>query len=198
MASQAVKHKLYHAAVVFFKELKIYLKQKEDGKRSEHFKYLWNTTITYDDIKLQLSLAMKSHDDALHNSGQYGVIHRCNNMPFKKKTHHLSNQSIVSILDRKTLYRYDQILRKTTTENKEHLTREVTTATTVQSDKLCNGEQIRVNIFLRACIKIFFFSMFSITGPINFDCSQSLKDPNFVASTMHHLTGFGLGHLKRK
>ena len=160
MASQAVKHKLYHAAVVFFKQLKIYLKHKEDGKRSEHFKYLWNTTITYDDIKLQLSLAMKSHDDTLHKSGQYGVIHRCNNMPFKKKTHHLSNQSIVSILDRKTLYRYDQILRKTTPANKERLTREVTKATTVQSDKLCNGEQIRVDIFIHAYIKIFFFVRF--------------------------------------
>ena len=161
MASQAVKHKLYHAAVVFFKQLKIYLKHKEDEKRSEHFKYLWNATITYDDIKLQLSLAMKSHDDTLHKSGQYGVIHRCNNKPFKTKTQHLSNQSIVSILDRKTLYRYDQILRKTATENKERLTREVTTATTVQSDKLCNGEQIRVNIFFTFVHKdILFFDVF--------------------------------------
>ena len=81
-------------------------------------------------------------------------------MPFKKKTHHLSNQSIVSILDRKTLYGYDQILRKTTPENKERLTREVTKATTVQSDKLCNGEQIRVDIFIHAYIKIFFFVRF--------------------------------------
>ena len=145
MATQAVKHKLYHAAVVFFKQLIMYLKQKEDGKRSEHFKYLWNTTITYDDIKVELSLAIKSHDETLRKSGQYGVIHRCNNIPFKTKTQHLSNQSIVSILDRKTLYRYDQILRKTTPANKERLTREVTKATTVQSDKLCNGEQIRVN-----------------------------------------------------
>ena len=63
MATQAVKHKLYHAAVVFFKKLKMYLKQKEGGKRSEHFKYLWNTTITYDDINQQLSLAMMIHDD---------------------------------------------------------------------------------------------------------------------------------------
>ena len=104
MATQAVKHKLYHAAVVFFKKLKMYLKQKEDGKRSEHFKYLWNTTITYHDINLHLSSAMMIHDDTLHKSGQYGVIHRCNNIPFKTKTQHLSNQSIVSILDRKTLY----------------------------------------------------------------------------------------------
>ena len=104
---------------------------------------------------------MKSHDDTLHKSGQYGVIHRCNNKPFKTKTQHLSNQSIVSILDRKTLYRYDQILRKTATENKERLTREVTTATTVQSDKLCNGEQIRVNIFFTFVHKdILFFDVF--------------------------------------
>ena len=81
--------------------------------------------------------------------------------PFKKKTHHLSNQSIVSILDRKTLYGYDQILRKTTPENKERLTREVTKATTVQSDKLCNGEQIRVNIFFTCVHKdILFFDVF--------------------------------------
>ena len=138
MAKQAVKHKLYYAGAVFFKRL---LRSDELKKKGfVHFKYLWNTTITSRDVKQKLASAINLHDHTLNTFGQYGVVHRCNNKTFQKKLQEIPQTTNTSILDRRTLNKYH--LRNA--RNEGNSTDELTTATTIQGDKLCNGGQIRV------------------------------------------------------
>ena len=138
MAKQAVKHRLYYAGVVFFKRL---LRSDELKKKGFiYFKYLWNTNITSSDVKQKLVSAINLHDHTLIKFGQYGVVHRCNNETFQKKLQEIPQTSNVSILDRRTLNKYH--LRNA--RNEGNSTDELTTATTIQGDKLCNGGQIRV------------------------------------------------------
>ena len=138
MAKQAVKHKLYYAGVVFLKRLLRSDELKQKG--FVYFKYLWNTTITSLDVKQKLASAINLHDHTLIKFGQYGVVHRCNNKTVQKKLQEIPKTSNVSILDRRTLNKYH--LRNA--RNDGNSTVELTTATTLQGDKLCNGGQIRV------------------------------------------------------
>ena len=156
MAKQAVKHKLYYAGVVFLKRLLRSDELKQKG--FVYFKYLWNTTITSSDVKQKLASAINLHDHTLIKFGQYGVVHRCNNKTVQKKLQEIPQTSNVSILDRRTLNKYH--LRNA--RNEGNSTVELTTATTLQGDKLCNGGQIRVINTIKWIIGIYVDSNHSI------------------------------------
>ena len=96
MATQALKHKLFFAAVVFFEEL------LKTTTGSVHFEHLWNTTILYDLTKKQLESAKMIHDYSLLTYGQYGKVHRCNNETFQAKFRDFPMVVVdVSVLDRR-------------------------------------------------------------------------------------------------
>ena len=156
MANQAVKHKLYYAGVVFLKRLMRSDELKQKGY--VYFKNLWNTTITSSDVKQKLASAINLHDHTLIKFGQYGVVHRCNNKTFQKKLQEIPQTSNVSILDRRTLNRYH--LRNA--RNEGNSKDELTTATTIQGDKLCNGGQIRVINTTKWNFRIYVNSIFDM------------------------------------
>ena len=141
MATQALKYKLFFAAVVFFEEL------LKTTTGSVHFEHLWNTTILYDLTKKQLESAKMIHDYSLLTYGQYGKVHRCNNETFQAKFRDFPMVVVdVSVLDRrqKITDKY-KLMQIAGPRNKKKIKNEVNTSITIQSDKLCNGEQIRVS-----------------------------------------------------
>lgn len=138
MASQAIAHNFFHAAVVFY-EL---LSEKLEGLIGEHtmrLAKLWNIRLSHTNIKRQLALSIKQHDEKLVKFGPLGAMHQCNNIPFALLENYTDNQVNIAIQSREKLVKYLNYQRQGNGEKVSQFHR----ASVVQSKKLCNGGQIR-------------------------------------------------------
>lgn len=160
MADQALKHKLFDAAVVFYQVLVNQIPKKKSP--SERFPlYFNNFQISNKMAKHLLERAKKIHDEVLASKGQFGLIHRCTSEPYRSTTAIYNHTKPMShhterISNREMVYRFKRKVRRKRTllgrtkwvgdyKLSETERNKLQLLTVQQQDKLCTGEQIKVD-----------------------------------------------------
>ena len=146
MSTQASKHKLFHAAVIFLRCLTKKLKT-EDSHTKKDYTIFWNFKMNYSKAKQNLKTAIKFHDEELIKRGPFGIYRRLNSQPLSAKLRKKSLPSnepkvIPMITNRSALFYYKESTNFNTTEG--HKT--FLAASTIQANKLCIGGKITVRL----------------------------------------------------
>ena len=157
MATEAIKSGQYEAGVIFH-ELLVKQSLKEEKNREHRHKYFEEIDITSKYSKELLIDAVNEHDRVLSKRGHIGRYFQCNSIPFNKRTSQnvtiIQPNTSVAILDRDQLFSLSSRERKrrrllgrkrwADTENNPNEEWDYLMAERFQSDKLCNGVQVRV------------------------------------------------------
>ena len=136
-----MKHELFHAGVVFAGILVNQTLREKSLKYIDH-QYFGRIKLGPNYAKYLLKQAEKVHDNRLVEKGQFGKLHRCNDVTFNKGMERKMEYekpwgNAATILDRKTLLTAQKQLGEM-----EKLY--YNTAINEQGDALCNGKQIKV------------------------------------------------------
>lgn len=151
IATQALEHRLFHAAVVFAGILVNQTLQNKIRRISlDEKQFFGNIKVSHKQATELFNKAKRLNDEKLVKLGQYGKLHRTTKYPYDKN---LRNHKFVkwqsrldTILDRNTL---ENTLKNT--DKKSMKFRDVVTyykANAEQGDVLCSGAQLRVRIRL--------------------------------------------------
>ena len=159
MASQAIKHKLFEAAVVFFDVLKRTV-SKEYKYHREKSAIFGNFHVSYQQAHELHQNALKIHDKVLLHKGQYGMLHVCRDQPYdatiKSRKALEIFENVQYILDRDNVYRFKakERIKRTRLGRKKWVgefkipqkeSQSFQKTTMIQINRLCNGQQIKVN-----------------------------------------------------
>ena len=157
IATQAITHKFFDAAVVFFNILKkqVALDQR---KGNEKLAKVSNFKITYENARHLHQKAVQIHDEVLLHKGQYGMLHVCRDQPYHATRKNAPRSDNVDyILDRDRLYQFKakERIKRTRLGRKKWIgeykiaqneSQALQKATMLQINKLCNGKQIKASV----------------------------------------------------
>ena len=162
IATQAIKHELYNAGVIFYEILVQQLK-KEEQVEINIPAYFGESKLTFQLSKKLLKTAQQLLNRILEKRGPYGNLHRCNSKPFSFHKHETLSYEVMKNKTTGIAHEEFQSYRKERkvpssprrTENGENYDIENYQATAIECDLLCKGIQITVIYYLLPLVKFY-------------------------------------------